>query len=229
MKSLFLILIMSFLFTEYSYNQDWADLSRYRSDNEKLKNSFSNDRIVFMGNSITEGWSYNSSFFLNNVHYVNRGISGQTSPQMLLRFRADVISLHPAAVAILAGTNDIAENTGPSTLRMIMDNIISMAELAKANNIDVILCSVLPAYDFPWNPGLEPATKIVALNEMIKTYSLENDLIYVDYFTPLSDNRNGLKSEYSEDGVHPNAKGYSIMEPLVEKAINKLLSKRKLE
>lgn len=216
---------MSFLFTEYSYNQDWAELSRYRSENEKIKNAVSYDRIVFMGNSITEGWTLYSPFFKENHNYINRGISGQTSPQMLLRFRSDVIDLHPEAVVILSGINDIAGNTGPSTLQMIMDNIISMAELAKANNIDVILCSVLPAYDFPWNPGLEPAMKIVALNKMIKKYAIENQLTFVDYFSAMVDDKNGLKAEYSEDGVHPNTKGYSIMEPLVNKAIKKVISK----
>jgi lysophospholipase L1-like esterase len=144
---------------------------------------------------------------------------------MLIRFRSDVIDLNPAVVVILAGVNDIAGNTGPSTTEMIMDNIISMAELAKANKIDVIMCSVLPAYDFPWNPYLEPAPKIVALNNMIKNYALKNNLAYVDYFTPLADDRNGLKPEYSEDGVHPNAKGYSVMEPLVNNAINKVILK----
>ncbi|MBK7095689.1 MAG: SGNH/GDSL hydrolase family protein [Saprospiraceae bacterium] len=225
MRPFLLILFMSFLFTEYSYNQDWAELSRYRSENEKIKNAVSYDRIVFMGNSITEGWTLYSPFFKENHNYINRGISGQTSPQMLLRFRSDVIDLHPEAVVILSGINDIAGNTGPSTLQMIMDNIISMAELAKANNIDVILCSVLPAYDFPWNPGLEPAMKIVALNKMIKKYAIENQLTFVDYFSAMVDDKNGLKAEYSEDGVHPNTKGYSIMEPLVNKAIKKVISK----
>jgi lysophospholipase L1-like esterase len=225
MKPFLIILFMSFLFTEYSYNQDWADLSRYKSENEKIKNTISHNRIVFMGNSITEGWAVYSSFFTDNPNYINRGISGQTSPQMLIRFRSDVIDLNPAVVVILAGVNDIAGNTGPSTTEMIMDNIISMAELAKANKIDVIMCSVLPAYDFPWNPYLEPAPKIVALNNMIKNYALKNNLAYVDYFTPLADDRNGLKPEYSEDGVHPNAKGYSVMEPLVNNAINKVILK----
>lgn len=218
---------MSFLLTEYSYNQDWAELSRYKIENEKIKSSFSNDRIVFMGNSITEGWTSFSSFFKENPNYINRGISGQTSPQMLLRFRSDVIDLNPVAVVILAGVNDLAGNTGPSTLKMIMDNIISMAELAKVNKIDVIMCSVLPAYDFPWNPGLEPSLKIVALNKMIKNYAIENHLTFVDYFTPLCDDRNGLKQEYSEDGVHPNASGYSIMEPLIKREIEKTILKRK--
>ena len=137
----------------------------------------------------------------------------------MVRFRPDVVNLKPKVVVILAGTNDIAGNTGPSTLEMIEDNIASMVEIAKANNIKVVLCSVLPAYDYPWKPGLEPAQKIVDLNKWIKDYAEKNEIIYVDYFTPMADQRNGLKKEYSEDGVHPNLAGYKIMEPLVEKAI----------
>jgi lysophospholipase L1-like esterase len=145
---------------------------------------------------------------------------------MLVRFRPDVINLKPAVVVILAGTNDIAGNTGPSTLEMIMDNLISMAELAKANKIKVVLSSVLPAFDYPWKPGLEPAPKIVKLNEMIKNYAEKNNIVYLDYFSSTVDERKGLKKEYSEDGVHPNLAGYKIMEPLVEAAIKKALGKK---
>jgi lysophospholipase L1-like esterase len=138
---------------------------------------------------------------------------------MLIRFRADVINLNPSLVIILAGTNDIAGNTGPSTLEMILDNLISMAELARANNIHVILSSVLPVFDYPWKPGLEPAEKIVALNKMIKNYADKNGMTYLDYFTAMVDERKGLKNEYTTDGVHPNKVGYSIMAPLAEEAI----------
>jgi len=157
--------------------------------------------------------------------YINRGISGQTTPQMLIRFRPDVVNLKPKVVVILAGTNDIAGNTGPSTLEMIEDNIASMVEIAKANNIKVVLCSVLPAFEYPWKPELEPAQKIVDLNKSIKEYSIKNEIIYVDYFTPMADEHNGLKKEFSEDGVHPNINGYKIMEPLVENAIKVALTK----
>ena len=138
---------------------------------------------------------------------------------MLVRFRPDVINLKPAVVVILAGINDIAENTGPTTLETIFGNIVSMAELAKANHIKVILSSVLPALDFPWRPGLQPANKIIRLNSMIKSYCRQNKIIYVDYFSKMADGQNGLRKDLSEDGVHPTIAGYKVMEPLVEAAI----------
>ena len=211
----------------FSNAQDWANTSRFKDANAKLPTSSSGEnRVVFMGNSITEGWINTDPDFFAEKAYVNRGISGQTTPQMLVRFRPDVINLKPAVVVILAGTNDIAGNTGPSTLEMIMDNLVSMAELAKANRIKVVLSSVLPAYDYPWKPGLEPAPKIVKLNEMIKSYAEKNDIVYLDYFSSTVDERNGLKKELSGDGVHPNMAGYKIMEPLVEAAIKKALSQK---
>lgn len=181
------------------------------------------NRVVFMGNSITEGWGNIMPQFFTENPYINRGISGQTTPQMLLRFRQDVIDLEPAAVVILAGTNDIAGNTGPSTLKMIVDNIQSMAEIARANDIKVIISSVLPAYDFPWRPGLEPAPKVVALNQMLKDYCQINNFVYLDYFTPMADQRNGLKAAYGDDGIHPNLAGYQVMAPLAKAAIAKAL------
>jgi len=179
-----------------------------------------------MGNSITDFWEKLSPEFFKNRPYIDRGYSGQTSPQMLLRFRADVIKLKPAVVLILAGTNDIAGNTGPSTLEMIEDNIISMAELAKANHIEPILCSVLPAAKFPWKPEVESIGKIIALNKMIKSYADKTGLIYVDYYSAMVDDHQGLKAEYSKDGVHPTAEGYKAMEPLAEAAIAKALSRK---
>ena len=224
LKLTFSILLIFLLF-DFSYAQDWANLERFQKENTKLKMSKHNkNRVVFMGNSITEGWLNLHPEFFANKPYINRGIGGQTTPQMLLRFRQDVINLNPTAVVILAGINDIAGNTGPSTIEMIADNIISMAELAKANNINVILCSVLPAYDFPWRPGLEPAEKVTKLNKLIKAYAKKHNLVYVDYFTPMADESNGLKKELGSDGVHPNKIGYLIMEPLVEDAITKTLN-----
>ncbi len=178
-----------------------------------------------MGNSITDAWINVSPGFFEGKDYVDRGISGQTTPQMLIRFRPDVIDLDPSLVLILAGTNDIAGNTGPSTLEMIEGNIASMAELARANNIKVILCSVLPAFDYPWKPGLEPAEKIVELNKWIKKYAKKNKFTYLDYYSSLVDNRGGMKEEYSRDGVHPNKEGYAVMEAIAEKAIQKALKK----
>ena len=150
---------------------------------------------------------------------MNRGISGQTTPQMLIRFRADVIDLQPKAVVILAGTNDIAGNTGPATIKMIADNIISMAELAQANNILVIISSVLPVYDYPWKPGLEPAPNISQLNDIIKNYANKHEHTYLNYYAAMVDEKKGLKEEYTYDGVHPNKAGYQIMAVLAKEAI----------
>ncbi len=220
------IVLLSIFMGELSEAQDWANLDRFKEENAKLGLPAKGEkRVVLMGNSITQGWSDARPVFFAGKPYINRGISGQTTPQMLVRFRADVIALNPSVVVILAGTNDIAGNTGPSTIEMITDNLFSMAELAKANGIKVVLSSVLPVYDYPWKTGLNPAEKIVALNEMIKNYSKKNNIVYLDYFSAMVDARNGLKSEYSEDGVHPNEAGYKVMEPLAENAIKLALKK----
>ena len=205
--------------------QDWANLNKYQNENATLPVLTSGQkRIVFMGDSITEFWSVINPEFFAGKSYINRGISGQTTPQMLIRFRPDVIALKPSLVIIMAGINDIAGNTGPSTLEMITNNLFSMAELAKANHIKVILCSVLPAYDFPWRTGSFPAEKIVMLNTMIKKYADANEILYLDYYSAMVDERKGLKAAYADDGVHPNKAGYEVMEPLVEKAIKEILS-----
>ncbi|WP_348813938.1 SGNH/GDSL hydrolase family protein [Flavobacterium maritimum] len=207
--------------------QDWPYLNKYKNENAKLDApELGQKRIVFMGDSITEFWSTNDPDFFSGKPYINRGISGQTTPQMLVRFRADVIALQPAVVVILAGGNDIAGNTGQATLEMIINNIISMAELAKANQMEVILCSVLPAADFPWNPNQNPAEKMAALNKIIKAYANANNIAYVDYYSAMVNEQKGLQSAYSDDGVHPNQLGYQVMGPLVEKAINQVLSKK---
>ncbi len=221
-KLTFVMLLLSMFITQVSFGQDWSNLSRFKAENaNQVLPTPGEKRVVFMGNSITEGWINQHPEFFAGKFYINRGISGQTTPQMLLRFRADVIKLKPKVVVILAGTNDIAGNSGPSTLEMIEDNIISMAQLAKANDIKVILCSVLPVYDYPWKPGLEPAEKIITLNKLVKTYAEKNGMIYLDFFSVMVDERKGLKAEYSKDGVHPNEAGYNVMEPLTEKAIEK--------
>lgn len=206
---------------------DWPNLSRYKEENAKLgPPKPGENRIVFMGNSITEGWSRLRPEFFANKPYVNRGISGQTTPQMLIRFKQDVIDLKPKVVVILAGINDIAQNTGPTTPEAIMDNLSGMALLAKANGIKVILCSVLPAYDFPWKPGLEPAEKVVELNKLIKEFAVKNNIHYVDYYSATVDSRKGMKKEYASDEVHPTVEGYKVMEPLVEKAIATVLKSK---
>lgn len=207
---------------------DWPNFGRYRDANAKLGLPAAKEqRVVFMGNSITDGWIRISPEFFEGKSYIDRGISGQTTPQMLVRFRADVINLKPKVVLILGGTNDIAGNTGPSTLGMIEDNLASMAELGKANGIKVILSSVLPVYDYPWKRGLEPAEKIVELNNWIKEYAASHGCDYLDYYSSVVDERKGMKTAYSQDGVHPNKEGYKVMEVLAEKAIAKALKKRR--
>ncbi|NWF89737.1 MAG: acylhydrolase [Ignavibacteriaceae bacterium] len=208
--------------------QDWPNLSRYEDSNKKLGLPLPNeDRVVFMGNSITEGWLTLNPDFFKGKPYINRGISGQTTPQMLLRFRADVIDLKPKVVVILAGTNDLAGNTGPATLEMIEGNIMSMCELAAANKIAVVLCSVLPAYDYEWKKGTYPMAKIAALNKWMKTYAEKNNHVYVDFYSAMVDERPGLRDDYSYDEVHPDLTGYKVMEPLVEFGISSALSKVK--
>lgn len=223
-KERLMLLVMVMCWTMIAQAQDWANLNRYSVENEKLGPARTcEDRVVFMGNSITEGWSTQMPEFFAGRPYINRGISGQTTPQMLLRFRQDVLKLWPKVVVILAGTNDIAGNTGPSTLEMIEDNIYSMTELAQAHGIQVVLCSVLPAYDYPWRPGLEPAPKIVELNRRLKQYAGTHGAVYCDFFSAMADERNGLPPALSEDGVHPNKAGYAIMAPIAENAIARAL------
>lgn len=176
-------------------------------------------RIVLMGDSITQGWPLTDPAFFEGKNFINKGIGGQTTPLMLERFKTDVIAFKPNIVVILAGTNDIAGNTGPMTLQMTFDNLVKMAAMAKANGIKVILCSLLPAKDFPWKRGLEPADKIIALNQMIKAYADKNKIVYADYYSVTVDKNKGLKKEFSGDGVHPNKKGYQAMEPVLEQAL----------
>lgn len=226
LKSTFLVFLIGIGLVEGIYGQDWPNLAAFQEANQKLSAPAADeDRVVFMGNSITIGWIKKRPGFFEGKPYINRGISGQTTPQMLIRFRQDVVDLQPKVVVILAGTNDIAGNTGPSTLEMIMANIKSMAEIAHANGIRVVLSSTLPAFDYPWKPGLEPAPKIVALNHMIKAYADEKGHIYLDYFSAMVDNRNGLPKKYADDEVHPTIEGYKVMEPLVVKAIEEALNK----
>lgn len=202
--------------------QDWANLKKYQVDNRQISETMKKEiRAVFMGNSITEVWAGQRSEFFNRHGFIGRGISGQTTPQMLVRFRQDVIDLNPRVVVILAGTNDIAGNTGPMTLEEILGNIKGMAELAEFNGIKVVLCSVLPAFDYPWRPGLMPNIKIPKLNAMIRSYAEEKGFVYLDYFTAMADERNGLPKEYAEDEVHPTLAGYMVMEPMVVEAVNK--------
>jgi lysophospholipase L1-like esterase len=215
------------LSSQFTNAQDWPNLKRFQEENAKLAAPAANEkRVVFMGNSITEGWKNSSPEFFNGRPYINRGISGQTTPQMLIRFHQDVVNLKPKVVVLLCGINDIAGNTGPSTLEMIQDNIAAMAEIARVNKINVVLSSVLPAFDFPWKPGMEPANKVIALNTWIKAYAAQHKLIYLDYFSAMKDERNGLSEDLAKDGIHPTKKGYAIMEPLAEKAIAQAMKQK---
>jgi lysophospholipase L1-like esterase len=206
---------------------DWPNLQRYRDANAALPPPARGEkRVVFIGDSITDVWTKYFDTQFAGKPYVNRGIDGQTTPQMLVRFRQDVIALRPAAVVILAGVNDIAGNTGPSTLDMIENNLMSMADLARANHIAVVLCSLLPAAKFPWRPELAPAPQIVALNSWMKRYAAQNAVTFVDYWTAMADEENGLPTALSRDGVHPNEAGYRVMVPLVERGIRSALRSR---
>jgi lysophospholipase L1-like esterase len=204
--------------------RDWPNLAKYRDDNAKLAPPAKGEsRVVFLGDSITEFWPLSDSF--PGKPYMNRGISGQTTPQILLRFRQDVIALQPKVVVILAGTNDIAENTGPITLAAIEDNLTSMVDLAKRNGIRVVLSSLVPAAHYPWRPDLAPVEKIRALNDWMKDYAAKERLAFLDYHSAMANDQRGLKAELSEDGVHPNKAGYAVMVPLAEKAIAAALGK----
>ena len=227
MRILYLI-IMNIIFLSTTFSQvnkdDWPNLNRYKNDNATVKKFKKNSpRVVFIGNSITEGWDWHyPQFFKNNKNYINRGISGQTTPQMLVRFRQDVVDLDPDIVVILAGINDVAENTGPSTIKSITDNIISMSEIAVANDIKVILSSILPASDFPWRPEISPQYKILKINSILQTYALKNNMVYLDYFSDMFDGNDGLINQYGADSVHPNKAGYLVMSNLVKKPLQNL-------
>jgi lysophospholipase L1-like esterase len=203
---------------------EFAGLARYRAANAALAPARPGEqRVVFFGNSITEGWAPRFATMFPGRPYVGRGISGQTTAQMLLRFRQDVVALKPAAVVILAGTNDLAGNTGPASLEEIQDNLAAMAELAQANGIVVLLSSILPVYDYPWRPGLQPAPKIIAINRWLRDYAAARGATYVDYHSAMADQRQGLSTALAADGVHPTEAGYRIMASIVEPLIRRAL------
>lgn len=214
---------------EYQLHNDWPNLQKYAAANQRLPAPQpGRPRVVIIGNSITEGWvKEDSAFFRGKTYdYVGRGISGQATGQTVLRFRADVMDLHPAVVAILVGTNDVAENNGPYNPQVTMNNIMTMCELAQAHGIRVVLGAVAPSTDFWWRKGLNPAPKIIALNKQIKAYAEQQHLVYYDLHTALKDDQNGLKKAYGEDGVHPNLTGYRVMEPLLNQAVAAALKKK---
>lgn len=212
--------------------QDWPNLDCYRDANRALMEARRNDPadtqnrwVVFMGDSGTQGWAEKDPDFFTDNHFIGRGINGQTTPQMLLRFRQDVVELEPDVVVILGGANDIAGNTGPSTHKMIMDNLVSMVELARANGIAVVLCSVLPSNHFYWIPEMKPADSIIELNRQIKAYAEANRIPFVDYYSTLVDDQKGLNPAYAIDTAHPSLEGYKLIEPLVLDGIKKALTR----
>ena len=210
--------------TTQAENSDWANLGYYEKRNRELGLPDENEkRIVFMGDSITEEWGNLYPEFFSGNYYINRGIGGQTTPQMLIRFKPDAIDLKPDAIIILAGTNDIAGNTGPSTVRMITDNIFSMAELAIAYEIKVVLASILPVYQYPWvDDVLDPTSVIDSINSKIKEYVENKGLVYLDYYSSMVDDRKGLKLDFTGDGVHPNEAGYKVMSAIADEIISQV-------
>lgn len=218
-----LLFIVAALSTKAQQPKDWAQYGRYTEQNAKMEQS---PEVVFMGNSITDFWTnHDKNFFLNN-NFADRGISGQTTCEMLARFRQDVIALKPKVVVILAGINDIAQNNGAISLENITGNIISMCELARQNKIAVVLCSVLPCNHFSWRPEIKPAPIVMELNAMLKAYAANNKIPYADYHTALANRQGGMPTEFSDDGCHPNTYCYTLMEPIVIKEIAKAAGRK---
>jgi lysophospholipase L1-like esterase len=205
--------------------QDWAQLGRYAADDATLPPpAAGQQRVVFLGDSITDGWGRKpGTSFFPGKSYVNRGISGQTTPQMLVRFEQDVVHLHPEVVVILAGTNDVAGNTGPETPAMIEDNFRAMTDIARRNGIRVVLASITPAARYPWRPGVESVPEIRELNGWLRQYAAQQHLVYLDYYSAMADPDGAMKPGLSSDGVHPTQAGYAVMAPLAEAAIAKAL------
>ncbi len=234
MKQLMYVLTMTTLFAttnptvqaQQKINDNWADwvnFKKYAAQNTQVPPPQKGEkRVVFLGNSIFEGWLRLRPEFFANKPYFDRGISGQTTPQMLLRFYEDVVALQPEVLVLKAGINDIAQNTGTYDQSRTLNNIKAIAHLARANKIKVILCSVLPANEFRWRPGLGPADKVIALNQEIKQFADENKFYYLDLYSAVVDDKKGMKAEYANDGVHPTVAGYKVLEPLVEEAIKKV-------
>lgn len=195
---------------------DWAYLGRFQAENEILKMHSNENRVVFIGDSIIAGWKQHS-LFVENSNYINRGINGQTTSQILHRFAQDVIDLKPKQVVILVGTNDIAENNGPISLKQIQANFVSMIEIARANRVQIILCSILPVKEYYWNKTIQPLEKIKTLNNFLASLSNKENIYFIDFYTQMSDN-NAMKIKLTDDGVHPNTLGYDVMSELLKKS-----------
>jgi lysophospholipase L1-like esterase len=221
------LLFVGYLWAQKTGSEDWPDLARYAAENKALPPALpEEERVVFFGDSITDAWgrSEQTGVFFPGKPYVNRGISGQTTPQMLVRFQQDVVHLQPSAVVILAGTNDIAGNTGPTTQQMIEDNYASMANIAEQNDIKVVFASITPAFAYPWKPGIQPVERIRELNKWLQDFCSKNGYVYLDFYTHMADAKGAMLPGLSSDGVHPTAKGYAVMAPLAERAIDEALS-----
>lgn len=213
MKKISTVITVSALFlSALCQAQDWAQFNRYAEQNAQVT---TDPKVVFMGDSITEGWAKEDPDFFTGNNFLGRGISGQTTSHMLVRFRRDVIDFSPEYVVILAGTNDVARNNGEISLDNVLGNLISMCELAKANRIKPILCAVLPADGFWWRTEIRPAEDLVRLNSMIKEYARSAKIPFVDFHTPFKDENGGLPKAYADDGVHPNLHCYKIMEDII--------------
>ncbi len=220
------LLCVVYMLAQNAPTEDWPNLGRYRAENEALPPAKDGEnRVVFFGDSITDGWGRSVGVFFPGKPYVNRGISGQTTPQMLLRFQQDVVHLRPAVVVILAGTNDVAGNTGPATNQMIEDNFASMADIAKQSGIKLVLASILPAYSYPWKPSIQPVGRIRELNKWLKAFCANHGCVYLDYYSSMADEKGAMLPGLASDGVHPTAQGYTVMAPLAEKAIAQALGK----
>ncbi len=208
-------------------NHDWANFGKYAEANAEMKAQGLRPDAVFMGNSITEGWAGQHPGFFTKGNYAGRGISGQVTAQMLARFRPDVLDLAPKAVVILAGTNDLAHNEGYISIENIANNIFSMAELAKAHKIKVVICSVLPAADYPWRPEItDVAAKVKELNALLSAWAAKNKCTYVDFWSAMADQRGGLPKELAGDGIHPTSEGYDRMEAMLSPVLKKILKKK---
>lgn len=228
MKRIFILMALSFLtLTAYSQEKDWAGFSRYAEANKSVVEQ---PEAVFLGNSITDGWAFVDSEFFTRNNFVGRGISGQTTSEMLVRFRRDIIDLNPKAVVIMAGTNDIAQNNGYISLENMLSNIESMCELAKLHKIKVVLCSVTPCVQYPWRKHIDCATLIPQFNAMMKEYAEKNGILYLDYYSALVDERGGIPQKWTTDECHLTLLAYrQVLEPMVCEAINKVLKTRKAE
>jgi lysophospholipase L1-like esterase len=231
MKRLLIVLLITnsvIAFSQTEKPKDWPNLKKFEMDNKNLPPPAKGEkRVVFMGNSITQVWKDSDTTFFKNKLYINRGISGQVTEQMWLRFHQDVVALKPAVVVILAGINDIAENNGPISVHQIYNNIVSMVKLARANKIRVVVSSVLPTNNFPWRPAIKPADKVIELNSLLEAYCKANKVVYCDYYSKMVNNEKGLDKALAYDGVHPTLAGYKIMEPIVEEAIATALRQKK--